>query len=137
MSGMFTSIPASDKDVEFFAKHLTDAYIHCRTWGHDAEPHSIKVGPRGVYWDAKLRCAHGCGVKWVVLVAADGEMLKRTLSYDDAPDYLSPVGRIDKNGKQIIRRQFMTRATRGKRKPVKPAPKVITLKPEDNDERKR
>lgn len=63
MSGMFTSIPATAKDVEFFAKHLTDAYIHCRTWGHDPEPHSIKVGPRGVYWDAKLRCAHGCGVK--------------------------------------------------------------------------
>lgn len=64
----------------------------------------------------------------MVLVSADGEVLKRTLSYDDAPDYLSTVGRIDKSGKQIIRRQFMTRATRGKRKPVRSATKALTGK---------
>ena len=120
MSGMYESIPASPDDVETFGKTLTQAYLHCRVWGHDPAPHNVVVaknieGVLGAHWDAALICTHGCGVKWRVLASSDGEVLRRRLDYSGAPGYISEVGRIDAEGKKVLRKQFFTGATKRKR----------------------
>lgn len=112
MSTIYERIPASPEEVEIYAGEIPAAYLYCRVWHHDPEPHNmvlakgVKKHPTAV-WDAQLRCSHGCGVRWVVLVDGDGEVLMRRLDYSGAPDYvLKGKGRIDKNGNQILRKTF-------------------------------
>lgn len=106
------SLPPSEKEVEVFAKSLRPEHLHCRTWGHDPQPHNIRVaknieGHPDAYWDVDLLCSHGCGVKWSVLAAKDGGIIRRTITYTEAPGYLSDIGRIDKDGRRVIRRAFL------------------------------
>lgn len=118
MATMYESIPATPEEVEAFAKTLTEAHLHCRVWGHDPMPHNIVLArnvegvPRGSHWDAQMICSHGCGVRWRVLASRDGEVLRRHLDYSDAEGYLSSNGRIDKKGRQILRRTYFVGATK-------------------------
>lgn len=114
---IYERIPASPEEVEAFGKGLTEAYLHCRVWGHDPQPHNIVVakdveGVPNAYWDADLICSHGCGVRWRVLVGRDGELLRRRLDYKGAPGYLSDTGWIDREGKKVLRSQFFTGRTK-------------------------
>lgn len=109
-------LPALPEEVEAFAATLTDQHLYCRVWGHDPEPHNIVVakdteGVPGAFWDAFMRCSHGCGVRWRMLASQDGEVLRRRLDYSEAKDYLSTVGRIDAGGRQILRRRYLVGAT--------------------------
>lgn len=122
MSGIYQSVPASIEEVKAFASKLTEAYLHCRVWGHDPEPVNITIakhieGAPRAHWDATLLCGHGCGVRWRALVSQDGEVLKRSLDYSEAPGYLCESGRINKEGKMVLRKKFFVGATkkRGKR----------------------
>jgi hypothetical protein len=122
MSGIYEAVPASPEEVKAFAESLTSAYLHCRVWGHDPEPHNVVLvrdieGHPTAAYDASLLCGHGCGVRWRVLVASDGEVLKRSLDYTDAPGYLCEVGRIDKDGRKVLRKKFFVGATKGQRRP--------------------
>lgn len=104
-------IPASPDEVEGFANTLTPAYLHCRVWGHDATPRNIVVakhteGVPNAQWDASLVCSHGCGVRWRVLASLNGEVLRRRPDYSEAPEYLSKVGRINREGRQILTRRY-------------------------------
>ena len=126
MSGPFGSVPASPEEVEAFATTLTDSYLHCRVWGHDPMPHNVVVakdveGVPRAHWDATLICSHGCGVRWTALVSVDGEMLRRRLDYSGAPGYISETGRIDAEGKKILRRTYFVGATKVSRKRRKKA----------------
>lgn len=116
MTGMYDSIPATPDEVRVFAQDISDAYLHCRVWGHDPTPHNINVakdieGVKGAHWDATLRCSHDCGVRWRVLASNDGTVLRRRLDYSAAPDYISPTGRIDAEGRKVLRQQFFVRRT--------------------------
>lgn len=119
MAGIYgTSVPASVEEVEQFGKGLTSAHLHCRVWGHDPVPHNVVVakdieGVPRAHWDATLICSHGCGVRWTALVSVDGEMLRRRLDYSGAPGYISETGRIDAEGKKVLRKQFFVGATKG------------------------
>lgn len=120
MSGIYERIPAAPEEVEAFASSLSEAYLHCRVWGHDPEPHTVVLA-KGVegfphaYWEALLRCSHGCGVLWQVLVGRDGEVLRRKLDYSGAPGYLSPHGWINSKGRAVIRTRYFVGATGGKK----------------------
>lgn len=112
MTTIYERIPASPEDVEQFAGEIPEAYLHCRVWHHDPEPHNITLA-RGVekhptaVWDATLRCSHGCGVQWRVLVDGEGFVLERRIDYANAPGYvMEGKGRIDKRGNQILRRTY-------------------------------
>lgn len=112
MSGIYERIPASPEDVEQYAGEIPPEYLHCRVWHHDPEPHNIVLA-RGVekhptaVWEATLRCSHGCGCRWIVLVDGAGQVLKRSIDYSEAPGYvLEGKGRINKEGNQILRREF-------------------------------
>lgn len=112
MSTIYERIPASPEDVEQYAGEVPPEYLYCRVWHHDPEPHNIVLA-KGVekhptaVWDATLRCSHGCGIRWRLLVDGSGEVLQRKYDDSNAPDYvLKGKGRIDKNGKQILRRTF-------------------------------
>lgn len=121
MSGIYDSVPATPEEVAAFAGQLTEAYLHCRVWGHDPTPNNIVVakdveGQPRAHWDAKLICTHGCGVRWKVLASSDGEVLSRRLDYTDAPGYISEYGRIDAEGRKVLRKTFFTNATKGGKK---------------------
>lgn len=112
MSSIYERIPATPEEVEQYAGEIPKEYLHCRVWHHSPEPHNIVLA-KGVtkhptaVWDASLMCSHGCGVRWKVLVDGAGQVLMRRLDYSGAPDYvLKGKGRIDKNGNQILRREF-------------------------------
>lgn len=112
MSGIYEKIAASPEDVEQYAGEIPPEYLYCRVWHHDPAPHNVVLAkdetkhPTAV-WEARLRCSHGCGIQWKVLVDAAGEVLQRKYDDSGAPDYvLKGKGRIDKHGKQILRREF-------------------------------
>lgn len=118
-SGIHESIPATPEEVEVFADTLTEAYLHCRVWGHDPDPGTFSlakdvVGKPDAFWDIPLLCTHGCGVRWRVLATFDGEVLRRSLDYSGAPGYICESGRIDKTGKMVLRKTyFISKAPRG------------------------
>lgn len=116
MSGIYESIPAAPEEVEVFGAGLTEAHLHCRVWGHDPDPQgNVRLatdddGVPGAYWVANPGCTHGCGVRWLIYADAEGWRIKRTLDYSAAPDYLSEHGRIDKQGRAILTREYFVRA---------------------------
>lgn len=121
MSGIYEKIPATQDEVKAFASTLTPQYLHCRVWGHDPEPQNIVLtknieGHPTAHWDTTLICAHDCGVRWRVLVSGEGEVLKRALDYTEAPGYLCESGRINREGKMVLRKTFFVGATKRKRK---------------------
>lgn len=122
MSGIFQSIPASAEEVQAFGSQLTSAYLHCRVWGHDPDPQGntrlCSADERdehpGAYFWINPSCTHGCGVRWIILANAEGDLIRRALDYSDAPGYLSPTGRIDATGRSVLRKEYLVRATGGK-----------------------
>lgn len=113
MSGLYERIVATPEEVEAFGRSLTPAHLHCRTWGHDPMPQNIVIakdveGVPGAHWDATLICSHGCGVRWTVLASRDGEVLRRRIDYAHAEGYLSESGRIDAEGRKVLRKQFFS-----------------------------
>lgn len=117
---VYGSIPASPEEAEAFAGQLTEAYLHCRVWGHDPFPQNIRVardveGVPNAHWDADMGCTHGCGVRWKMLVSIDGELLRRRLDYSEAPGYISEYGRIDANGKKVLRKTFFAQSVSAKK----------------------
>lgn len=121
MSGISGRIPATKEEVEVFASSLTPQYLYCRVWGHDAAPQTpliaknIEKYPKA-YWDVLLLCTHDCGVRWRALVGGDGELLDRKLDYSEAPGYLCEFGRINRDGKMVLRKTFFVDATKRKRR---------------------
>lgn len=112
MAGIYERIPASPEDVEQYAGEVPPEYLYCRVWHHDPEPHRpvLAKGEKKhttAFWEVQLRCSHGCGIKWKVLVDAEGQVLQRKYDDSDAPGYVMVgKGRIDKRGNQILRREF-------------------------------
>src|SRR4051812_2559655 len=106
--GIYESVPASPQEVEAFGASLTREYLHCRVWGHDPEPHNTVLVTddevQGAFWHAQARCSHGCGVKWNIWATAEGDVVRRSLDYEDAEGYLSPDGRIDATGRSVLRK---------------------------------
>lgn len=120
MTGIYESIPATPEEVESFGATLTDAYLHCRVWGHDPDPQgntrlaTDSDGVTGAYWVVSPSCTHGCGVRWNIFATADGDVVRRALDYSDAPDYLSNTGRIDAQGRSVLRKEFFMRSVGAK-----------------------
>lgn len=111
MAGIYESIPAAPEEVEAFAEELTKAHLRCRVWGHDPIPQGllqvkdVKNHPTAVH-EASMRCSHRCGVRWLMLLNADFDILARRLDYSGAPGYLSEHGRIDHKGRSILRKHY-------------------------------
>lgn len=97
---------ATRVQVRAFAKHLPEAYLRCRQYGHNWDPFSaVKTGPR---YDVTLDCER-CHSKRRILLDSNG-MLVKAPHTNYAEGYLAHgIGRLTGEAKGVIRLEGVRR----------------------------
>lgn len=86
--------------VEEFASSIKQAFVECRSDGHNMGPHDIKMDENGTY--LRTRRCRRCGYKRNYVIS-NGHILNATTQYPE--DYLLPkgTGRLDSDGRAVFR----------------------------------
>lgn len=87
--------------VEDFAATVKQAFVICRSDGHNMGPHNVTIDENGTY--LRTRRCRRCGYKRHYVIDRSGHILTAKAEYPD--DYLLPkgTGRIDTDGRAVFR----------------------------------
>lgn len=97
--------PASLSQVEDFAATMKSSFLQCRDLGHAWKPYSAGSHRDGGF-ERKHRC-RSCGGFRTQRLSAMGRIISN--SYDHPDGYLSPIGRIDGDGRGLLRLEVLSR----------------------------
>lgn len=104
MSSNHTPQFAALGDVEEYIANAKVAWVQCRTKGHNMADHDVKEDDNDNVFVVVYRCTRCYTKRDEVVNSETGEVLSSKY-YNHPEDYLLPkgTGRLDKNGRGLIR----------------------------------